>query len=48
MNDWFKNLTGFEEKDFQTTKQHLKIQDKCLISKVNQRRYFIGDFEVLS
>lgn len=48
MNDWFKSLTGFEEKDFQTTKQHLKVQDKCLISKVNQLRYFIGDFEVLS
>lgn len=48
MNDWFKKLTGFEEKDFQTTKQHLKVRDKCLISKVNQMRYYIGDFEVIS
>jgi hypothetical protein len=48
MNDWFKNLTGFEEKDFQTTKQHLKVQDKCLISKVNQMRYYVGDFEVVA
>lgn len=48
MNDWFKKLTGFEEKDFQTTKQYLKVQDKCLISKVNQLRHYIGDFEVLS
>lgn len=48
MNDWFKKLTGFEEKDFQTTKQHLKVRDKCLISKVNQMRYYIGDFEVIA
>lgn len=46
--NWFKKLTGFDEQDYETTKEYLEVKDNYLISKVNNTRHLIGEFEVLS
>ncbi len=45
---WFERLTGFEETDYHGTRGRLAVEDGHLVSKVNGRRYGIGQFETPS
>ena len=46
--DWFEKLTGFREESYEGTRQNLYIEGSKLHSKVNGKKYLIGDFQCLS
>ena len=46
--DWFENLTGFRELDYDSTRAKLGVQGTRLQSLVNGKTYGIGELEVLS
>ena len=46
--DWFEEITGFIEKDYDQVHNNISITDQNLFSKVNQKNYSIGCFECLS
>jgi hypothetical protein len=43
---WFKNLTGFEEKNPQYVKDNLEIQGEYLLSKINNKKFCFGSLEI--
>lgn len=45
---WFKKLTGFEEISPEHVRANMEIRDGFLISKLNHRKYHLGDFELVS
>ena len=46
--DWFEKLTGFREESYEGTRQNLYVEGSKLHSKVNGKKYLIGDFQCLS
>ena len=44
MTDWFARLTGFAEDGYAATRQRLAVDGDELVSRVNGRRYGIGQF----
>lgn len=46
--DWFNRLTGFTESSYAQTREQLEVQGNSLRSKVNDRSYGIGTFEMVS
>jgi hypothetical protein len=48
MTDWFEALVGFEEDDYQSTRDKLEVRGDRLRSKVNGRSYRIGELETPS
>lgn len=48
MTDWFEALVGFEEDDYQATRDKLEVLGNRLRSKVNGRSYGIGELETPS
>lgn len=42
--DWFERLTGFAEESAQQVHENLRVEGEWLISKVNNRRWYYGDF----
>lgn len=46
--DWFERLTGFAESDYRSTRERLTVDDGHLLSRVNGRRYGIGELETPS
>lgn len=46
--DWFENITGFVERDYDTTQSLLRVEDGQLTSVHSQRRWDIGRFETPS
>ncbi len=44
--DWFERITGFRESDYATVRRHLRVEDRWLVSDVNQKRYRIGQLEM--
>jgi hypothetical protein len=46
--DWFEQLTGFREVDYEETRAKLAIEGRRLRSLVNARSYGIGEFELVS
>jgi len=46
--DWFARLTGFTECGYDETRRRLEIVDGQLRSRVNDRRFGIGDLELVS
>lgn len=45
---WFEDLTGFKEVNPDQVRENLELQDNFLISKVNGKKYDIGQFHLLS
>jgi hypothetical protein len=43
MADWFERLTGFREDDYNSTQQRLAVEGDELVSRVNGKRYGIGE-----
>jgi hypothetical protein len=39
---WFEHLTGFAERDYESTRSRLAVEDNELVSSVNGQRYGIG------
>jgi len=48
MSNWFEELFGFTEWDYETTRSLLKVEDSHLVSLVNGARYGIGRLDVVS
>ena len=46
--DWFEKLTGFQEGAYDETRNKLEVREGRLLSRVNGRRYGIGNLELLS
>ena len=46
--DWFEELTGFKEQSHRDTALKLVFENNSLYSKANQRRYSLGQFELLT
>ena len=46
--DWFENITGFKEENYQDTRKQLEMVDGVLRSTVNGRCYRVGDLELAS
>ena len=46
--DWFERLTGFREQGYDSTRSQLAVQGRELVSRVNGRRYGIGELELVS
>src|SRR5262245_1795171 len=46
--DWFEQLTGFKENGYEQTRRNLEIEGPYLRSRVNGRRYRIGELELVS
>ncbi len=46
--DWFEKLFGFREGDYELTQQRLEVSGSKLRSKINGRRFSIGDLELVS
>jgi len=46
--DWFETLTGFQERNYAETRTQFEISGQQLISRVNGRRYAIGELELPS
>lgn len=46
--DWFKQLTGFEEKSYEDTRQKLAVEGRQLKSLVNGRSFGIGELQIVS
>jgi len=46
--DWFEQLTGFPETDYDSTRSQLAVEGNRLRSLVNGKSYRIGDLEVVS
>jgi hypothetical protein len=44
MTDWFQRLTGFAEDGYTSTQQRLAVERDELVSRVNGKRYRIGEF----
>jgi hypothetical protein len=44
--DWFVELTGFQEENYDATRRQLVIEGDELVSTVNGERYGIGSLEV--
>ena len=44
--DWFAELTGFRETNYDATRRQLVIEGDELVSTVNGKRYGIGTLEV--
>ena len=42
---WFKNLTGFAEKNPQYVKDNLEIQGEYLLSKINNKKFCFGSLK---
>jgi hypothetical protein len=40
--NWFEALTGFPERDYDTTRSQLAVESDELVSSVNGKRYAIG------
>lgn len=47
-DDWFSRLTGFSEGPYDTTRELLEVNGSTLRSKVNDRSFCIGQFEMPS
>lgn len=47
-DDWFSRLTGFNEGPYDTTRELLEVNGSTLRSKVNDRSFCIGQFEMAS
>jgi hypothetical protein len=47
-SNWFTDLTGFQETSYASTKTQLEVEGDVLRSKVNGRRFGIGQFEMVS
>lgn len=47
-DDWFSRLTGFNEGPYSTTRELLEVNGSTLRSKVNDRSFCIGQFELAS
>ena len=47
-DDWFSRLTGFNEGPYSTTRELLEVSGSTLRSKVNDRSFCIGQFEMAS
>ena len=47
-DDWFSRLTGFNEGPYSTTRELLEVNESTLRSKVNDRSFCIGQFEMAS
>ena len=47
-DDWFSRLTGFNEGPYSTTRELLEVNGSTLRSKVNDRSFCIGQFEMPS
>ena len=47
-DDWFSRLTGFNEGPYDTTRELLEVNGSTLRSKVNDRSFCIGQFEMPS
>lgn len=47
-DDWFSRLTGFNEGPYSTTRELLEVNGTTLRSKVNDRSFCIGQFEMPS
>ncbi len=43
MTDWFERLTGFREDGYVSTQQRLTVEGNELVSRVNGKRYGIGE-----
>jgi hypothetical protein len=41
--DWFERLTGFPERDYQSTQIQLVVEGDELVSTTNRERYGIGN-----
>jgi len=48
MTDWFERLTGFCEDGYESTRQRLAVEGDVLVSKVNGKRYGIGELTLPS
>ena len=46
--DWFEEITGFIEKDYNQVHSNIAINGQNLYSKINQKNYSIGRFECIS
>jgi hypothetical protein len=46
--DWFEELTGFRETGYADTRAKLAVEGRRLRSKVNGKRYGVGDLELVS
>src|SRR6478609_7961183 len=46
--DWFENLTGFREADYDETRAKLSVEGSRLRSLVNSKSYEIGQLELVS
>jgi len=46
--EWFQQMFGFKERDYEETKEYLDMVGECLRSKKNGREYHVGNFEALS
>ena len=46
--DWFEQLTGFKENGYEQTRRNLEVEGPYLRSRVNGRRYRIGELELVS
>lgn len=46
--DWFERLTGFVEADYRSTRERLAVDGGQLVSRVNGRRFGVGQFELVS
>ncbi len=46
--DWFERLTGFSEQGYDSTRSQLEVEGRDLVSRVNGRRFGIGELELIS
>ena len=42
---WFKQLTGFEEKNPEFVRENLEIREDYFISKINNEKFYFGRLE---
>src|SRR5690554_2955366 len=45
---WFKQLTGFEEKNREFVRRNLEVQDDFFISKANEEKLYFGRLKIIS
>jgi protein-tyrosine phosphatase len=46
--DWFEQLTGFREKDYEDTRAKLEVEGRRLRSNVTGKSYGVGELELVS
>jgi len=46
-DNWFEKLVGFEE-IYEEVRNNIQIKDNKLVSKINKKEYFFGEFELAS